>query len=68
MVRVLRPLRSGREKQRQCVAHREKDFSGSDEESGVIVSRTLDPNVDVVLGLFGVPVVFVSFGEGVCHK
>lgn len=30
--------------------------------------HTLDPNVDIVLRLFGLPCVFVGFGEGVCTR
>ena len=30
--------------------------------------RTLNPNMDVVLRLLGLPLVFVGFGEGVCER
>ena len=30
-------------------------------------SRTLDPNMDIILGLLSLASVFVGFGEGVCN-
>ena len=30
------------------------------------LEHTLDPNMDVVLRLFGLPCILVGFGEGVC--
>lgn len=58
VVRVLRPFRSG-----ECVSPRRPGSYTIFEPW-----HTLDPNMDVVLRLLGLPCVFVGFGEGVCCK
>jgi hypothetical protein len=63
VVNVLRPLRSAGD-----VALERSKRMGRPTKTDAGLRRTLDPNMDVILGLPGFPSVFVGFGEGVCYR